>query len=351
MPVPFEFEHDRILLLDQTLLPEREDWIEIRDAAAMALAIAKLQVRGAPAIGIAAALALALEAGREGTVRERLARLERAADVLRQARPTAVNLSRALDGMLRAARMAAIDDACDTERFATRVRSTARDMWRDDREASQAMAAHGAKLFPSERRFLTHCHTGGLATGGEGTALGVLLELHRLRPGGIEVWATETRPLLQGARLTAWELRNAGVPTRLIADSAAAHVILHHGIEAVVVGADRIAINGDTANKIGTLGLALAAWEAGIPFVVVAPSTTLDSALGNGSGIVIEERDPSEVTSIRGIRTAPEGVEARNPAFDVTPGRLIHTIVMEQGAFRGPHYSLGSTFDTEPGHC
>lgn len=271
MPAPFQFEPDRVLLLDQTLLPEREEWIEIRDPAAMASAIAKLQVRGAPAIGIAAALALAVEAGREGTVPERLARVERAADLLRRARPTAVNLSRAVDRVLDAARRAAREDGSDPEMFATRVRGAASDMWREDREASLAMAAHGAELFPSEGRFLTHCHTGGLATGGGGTALGVLLELHRRRPGGIEVWATETRPLLQGARLTAWELGKAGVPTRLIADSAAAHVILRNGIQAVVVGADRIAMNGDTANKIGTLGLALASREAGIPFVVVAP--------------------------------------------------------------------------------
>jgi len=204
------------------------------------------------------------------------------------------------------------------------------------------MAEHGAALFLRERRFLTHCNTGSLATGGGGTALGVLLALHRARPGGIEIWATETRPLLQGARLTAWELRRELVPARLVPDSAAAHSILRGGIEAVVVGADRIARNGDTANKIGTLGLALAAREAGIPFVIVAPSTTLDRSLPDGSGIVIEERDSSEVTSFRGVRTAPEGLQVHNPAFDVTPGRLIHAIITERGVARGPGYDFGS---------
>jgi methylthioribose-1-phosphate isomerase len=356
IPEPIRLEGDRVLLLDQTLLPEREEWIEVRDADAMASAIARLQIRGAPAIGIAAALALALEAARAGSVAERIARLEDAGCVLRASRPTAVNLAWAVDRVLDAARAsagapgaagssAAGSPAAADEgpaRLAARVRQEAEAIWREDLEASRAMAAHGAALFTNERRFLTHCNTGSLATGGGGTALGVLLELHRRRPDGIEVWATETRPLLQGARLTAWELQRAGVPARLIPDSAAAHVILRDRIEAILVGADRIARNGDTANKIGTLGLALAAREAGIPLIVVAPSSTLDPSLPDGSGIAIEERDPSEVTSIRGVRTAPEGMEARNPAFDVTPGRLVAAIVTDRGVFRGPAYDLGS---------
>jgi methylthioribose-1-phosphate isomerase len=358
IPEPLRLEGNRVLLLDQTLLPEREVWIEVRDADTMASAIARLQVRGAPAIGIAAALVLAVEAGRGGNVSERVARLEQAGRVLRASRPTAVNLAWAVDRVLDAARDAArapgaaagssapgSSAAASDEgaaRLAARVRQEAEAIWREDLEASRAMAAHGAALFPNERRFLTHCNTGSLATGGGGTALGVLLELHRRRPDGIEVWATETRPLLQGARLTAWELQRSGVPARLIPDSAAAHVILRDRIQAVLVGADRIARNGDTANKIGTLGLALAAREAGIPLIVVAPSSTLDPALPDGSGIAIEERDPSEVTSIRGVRTAPEGMEARNPAFDVTPGRLVAAIVTERGVRRGPTYDLGS---------
>jgi methylthioribose-1-phosphate isomerase len=351
--VPFRLEDDRVLLLDQTLLPEREDWIEVRDAAGMASAIARLAVRGAPAIGIAAALALAVEATRGGSVAERLERLEEAGRTLRASRPTAVNLGWAVDRVLGAARARARAEdprrdgsetgtPRDPALWAGAVRAEAEAIWREDLEASRAMAAHGVSLFTAERRFLTHCHTGSLATGGGGTALGVLLALHRIRPGGVEVWATETRPLLQGARLTAWELQRAGVPARLIADSAAPHVILREGIEAVLVGADRIARNGDTANKIGTLGLALAAREAGIPFVVVAPSSTLDPSIPEGSGIAIEERDPSEVTSFRGLGTAPEGIQARNPAFDVTPARLIAAIVTERGVHRGPPYLLGS---------
>ncbi|HET9250894.1 MAG TPA: S-methyl-5-thioribose-1-phosphate isomerase [Candidatus Eisenbacteria bacterium] len=355
---PFRLEGDRLLLLDQTLLPEREVWIEVRDATAMADAIARLAVRGAPAIGIAAALALAIEAAREGEVPQRHARVEEAARALRSCRPTAVNLAWAVDRMLRVARAGAAggpgakaSGPGDPNAWAASIRAEAEAIWREDLEASRAMAAHGASLFPDQRRFLTHCNTGSLATGGGGTALGVLLALHRTRSGGIEVWATETRPLLQGARLTAWELRREGIPATLIPDSAAAHTILHGGIQGVLVGADRIARNGDAANKIGTLGLALAAREAGIPFVVVAPSTTLDASLADGSGIVIEERDPGEVTSIGAVRTAPEGFPARNPAFDVTPGRLITAIVTERGAARGPGYDLGSAFDTEPGPC
>lgn len=341
---PLRLEPDRVLLLDQTLLPGEERWIDVPNAEAMAAAIARLQVRGAPAIGIAAALALAVEASRGGSVAERLKRLEKAGGILVASRPTAVNLGWAVDRVLAAARNALRDggENGDPATWAGAVRAEALAIWEEDRAASRAMASHGASLFHSEGRFLTHCNTGGLATGGGGTALAVLLALHRSRANGIEVWATETRPLLQGARLTAWELQRAHVPVRLIVDSAAAHAILREGIQGVLVGADRIARNGDTANKIGTLGLALAAREAGVPFVVVAPSSTIDPATTDGSGIVIEERDPSEVVRFRGVPVAPEGVTVRNPAFDVTPARLISAIVTERGVFRGPPYALGA---------
>ncbi len=341
---PFRLESDRVSLLDQTLLPEEERWIAIADAEAMAAAIARLQVRGAPAIGIAAALALAVEASRGGKPAERMARLEEAGGLLVASRPTAVNLAWAVGRVLAAARKSLRDgqEKGDLARFAEAVRAEALAIWEEDRSASRAMATHGASLFPSARRFLTHCNTGGLATGGGGTALAVLLELHRLRENGIEVWATETRPLLQGARLTAWELLRERVPVHLIVDSAAAHTILREGIEGVLVGADRIARNGDTANKIGTLGLALAAREAGIPFVVVAPCSTIDPGTADGSRIMIEERDPSEVIRVRGVPVAPEGVDARNPAFDVTPARCISAIVTDRGVFRGPAYALGA---------
>ncbi|HKW51320.1 MAG TPA: S-methyl-5-thioribose-1-phosphate isomerase, partial [Candidatus Eisenbacteria bacterium] len=264
--------------------------------------------------------------------------------VLVASRPTAVNLAWAVDRVLAAARKAleGRGEKGDPNRWAEAVRAEALAIWEEDRAASRAMASHGASLFTSETRFLTHCNTGGLATGGGGTALAVLLELHRRRAGGIEVWATETRPLLQGARLTTLELQRARIPVRLIADSAAAHAILREGIQGVLVGADRVARNGDTANKIGTLGLALAAREAGVPFVVVAPSSTIDPGTPDGSRIVIEERDPSEVVRVLGVPVAPEGVQARNPAFDVTPARCITAIVTDRGLFRGPPYALGA---------
>ncbi|MGE5175012.1 MAG: S-methyl-5-thioribose-1-phosphate isomerase [Hyphomicrobiales bacterium] len=326
---PLRLEDGRVFVLDQTRLPEEERWIEAGEPAAMAEAIAALRVRGAPAIGIAAALALAFEAARAGGGRgERLERFRRAATLLRATRPTAVNLAWAVDRMLATAERAP-DDA-----WAAALRAEALAIWEEDRAASRAMAAHGAALFPEARRFLTHCNTGGLATGGLGTALAVLLELHHRREGGIAVWATETRPLLQGARLTAWELLRAGVPVRVVTDGAAASLLLRERIEGVLVGADRVARNGDAANKVGTYPLALAAREAGIPFVVVAPTSTLDPSLPDGASIPIEERDPEEVRSFRGAAAAPRGVPVENPAFDVTPARLITYLVTEQGVRR-----------------
>jgi methylthioribose-1-phosphate isomerase len=332
---PFRLEADRISLLDQSRLPREETWLDVRDAESMAEAITALRVRGAPAIGIAAALALAVEAARAGgTDEERMARLERSGRLLAAARPTAVNLSRAVERVLAVARATGGAPAA--------VRAEALAIWDEDRTASRAMASLGADLFATERRFLTHCHTGGLATGGGGTALGVLLELHRRRGGAIEVWATETRPLLQGSRLTMWELTRAGVSARLLVDSAAAHIVRTRGIEGVLVGADRIARNGDVANKIGTLSLALVARASGIPFVVVAPESTLDPATPDGSRIPIEQRDPAEVTMMKELEVAPLGAPAENPAFDVTPADLITAIVTERGARRGPTFDFAA---------
>lgn len=352
---PFRLLGDRLLVLDQTALPREERWEEIRSARDMAEAIAELRVRGAPAIGIAAALGLWLEAkrivGAGGGARtgargapSRGAALQAAGEALNAARPTAANLAWAVGRALRAA--AKIDDEGGPDAWVEAVRSEALSIWEEDRAASRAMARWGAELFPTETRFLTHCHTGGLATGGGGTALGVLLGIHRSgRP--IRVWATETRPLLQGARLTAWELLEEGVPVRLLADAAAAHVIARARIEAVVVGADRIARNGDVANKVGTLPLALAARNRGIPFVVVAPTSTLDLGCSSGEEIAIEERDPGEVLGYQGIPTAPPGACAENPAFDVTPARLVTAIVTDRGIHRGPAFRLGEV-DTGP---
>jgi methylthioribose-1-phosphate isomerase len=344
---PLRYERGRLEILDQTLLPASETWIGITGAEAMAEAIGALRVRGAPAIGIAAALALAVEARGDAnaagaasgpetrrTDAGALARVERAAALLRASRPTAVNLAWACERILAVARAAWEGVGSGTRAWSDRVEAEALAIWREDLEASAAMARHGASLFPRATRFLTHCNTGGLATGGGGTALGVLLELHRIREGGIQVWATETRPLLQGARLTAWELQRAGVETRLVADGAAAYTIERRGIEGVLVGADRIARNGDVANKIGTYSLALAACAAGVPFVVVAPASTLDPATPTGADIRIEERDASELTAFAGVPTAPAGVRAENPAFDITPHELVTAFVTEFGSNR-----------------
>jgi methylthioribose-1-phosphate isomerase len=332
---PMRLEGDRLLLLDQTLLPRREAWIEIRDTEAMVEAIASLRIRGAPAIGIAAALGLAQEAARDGVVAVRLERVCAAAERLRASRPTAVNLAWACDRMVVVAR-AAVESAPTGAAWAARLRAEAIGIWEEDLAASAAMAQHGASLFPTECRFMTHCNTGGLATGGGGTALGVLLELHRRGDRALKVWATETRPLLQGARLTAWELQRAGVDAAIVADGAAAFTVRRRSIDAIVVGADRVARNGDVANKIGTYALALAARAAGIPFVVVAPTSTLDPEAGTGENIPVEERDGSEVTAFSGLPTAPEGMRAENPAFDITPAELITYLVTEEGAFGPP---------------
>jgi methylthioribose-1-phosphate isomerase len=331
---PFRLEEGALRLLDQTLLPEREAWISIDGVDAMVDAIRRLSVRGAPAIGIAAALALGAEAERlaraGAAVPALLESLRGAGARLKASRPTAVNLAWAVDRVLAAA---GSDGSAtgDAGAAADRAKREASAVWEEDLEASRAMASHGAAFLANARRVLTHCNTGGLATGGGGTALAVILELVRRRPG-TEVWITETRPLLQGARLTAWELHRAGITPRLVADAAAPHVIASRGIDAVIVGADRVARNGDVANKIGTYSLALAAREAGIPFVVVAPTSTLDPSLPDGGAIPIEERDPSEVTSFRGVPSAAPGVAAHNPAFDVTPARLITRLVTERGA-------------------
>jgi methylthioribose-1-phosphate isomerase len=332
---PIRISNGCVEVLDQTRLPECETWIEAGEAGLMASAIAKLQIRGAPAIGIGAALALAAEAAREGTLDERRARLRGAAATLRAARPTAVNLAWACDRVVAAADRAACGSPAAAA-WAERVRVEAMAIWDEDRAASKAMAEHGASFFPTERRFLTHCNTGGLATGGGGTALGVILEIHRRGGRRLEVWATETRPLLQGARLTAWELRRAGIDAALVADGAAAFTIVRRSVEAVLVGADRIARNGDVANKIGTYPLALAARAAGIPFVVVAPTSTLDPLTPDGAAIAVEERDPLEVTAFRGVPTAPEGFRAENPAFDITPASLVTALVTERGVHRPP---------------
>ena len=314
-------------LLDQRLLPREERWVCMRDYRQVAQAIRDMVVRGAPAIGCAAAYGVALGALAKEPLDEVIA-------LLRATRPTAVNLFWALD------RMARIRPAEPERLVAEAIR-----IHLEDIEACLAIGKNGASLLP-EGTVLTHCNAGALATGGYGTALGVVRAAHaagrRLR-----VFADETRPFLQGARLTAWELQKSGIDVTVITDNMAAWLMQRGEIQSVIVGADRIAKNGDTANKIGTYGVALAAREHGLPFYVAAPRSTIDRAIASGAEIPIEERDPREVTHLPGgeIPLTPGGVAVRNPAFDVTPNRLIAAIITEAGVARPPYIeSLAGLF-------
>jgi methylthioribose-1-phosphate isomerase len=312
-------ETDRVVLLDQRQLPDRVEELECRSASEVAEAIRTLAVRGAPAIGIAAAYGYALAAARGED-------LEEAATVLLASRPTAVNLAWAIAELRRG----------DQEPAA--LAGLARALHEQEVERCRRMAAHAAGLLEPGTRALTHCNTGALATGGVGTALGAIRE--GFVRGLVEhVLVDETRPLLQGARLTAWELERAGVPHTVVADAAAGSLMARGEVGAVLTGADRIAANGDAANKIGTYPLAVLASRHGIPFYVVAPSSTVDLATPTGAGIPIEERDPAEVTA----RFA-----ARNPAFDVTPAALVTAIVTELGVHTAPYENSLAGVRTAP---
>ncbi len=318
----------RVRFLDQTLLPAEERWIETDDYNVIAEAIRRLRVRGAPLIGIAAAYGLALAAQR-GDASDPSA-LRRAAEALLSTRPTAVNLAWAIRRML-----AAAEGAGDASPMREALEAEAIRIHEEDIEANRRIGEAGAALLPAGCNVLTHCNAGSLATGGYGTALGVIRSAYA--QGKLShVYHTETRPLLQGARLTAWELQREGIPATLIPDSAAGIIIRRGHVQAVVVGADRIAANGDAANKVGTYPIALLAREHGIPFYVAAPTSTLDPSLANGDLIPIEERSPEEVTSMCGLRVAPPSVQAANPAFDVTPAGLISAIITEKGVARPP---------------
>ncbi len=290
------------MILDQRRLPDEEVELRLRDAGEVAGAIRSLAIRGAPAIGVAAAYGLALAAARDDD-------LDEALEELAAARPTAVNLRWALEKMR--------DDPTP---------ENARAIHEAEVDRCRRMAEHAAELFPSGSQVLTHCNTGGLATGGYGTALGAIRAAWER--GLVErVWVDETRPLLQGSRLTAWELESLGIPYAVIADSAAASLMASSQVDCVVTGADRIAANGDTANKIGTYSLAVAARHHDVPLYVVAPTSTLDHATPTGAEIPIEHRDGAELTS---------HFHAWNPAFDVTPAELVTAIVTEEGVHRAP---------------
>jgi methylthioribose-1-phosphate isomerase len=331
---PLEWRGGSVRLLDQTRLPLEEVFIEITGPEEMAGAIRRLAVRGAPLLGIAAAYAVALGAVRsaartdEGVLRD----LERAAETVRASRPTAVNIAWAADRVVAAARRTLPSTAAEVRRAAA---DEAGLIAREDRESCAAISRHGRDLIPPRADVLTICNTGALATGGSGTALGVIAAAHQAR-GPLHVWVQETRPLLQGARLTAWELERLEIPMTLVADAAAGSLMARGLVDVVVVGADRIAANGDVANKVGTYPLAVLARHHDVPFYVAAPVSTIDGATSDGGSISIEERDPREVTEPFGTRVAPAGAAAANPAFDVTPAALVGAIVTDAGVARPP---------------
>jgi methylthioribose-1-phosphate isomerase len=324
-PVALRWDGRSLHVLDQTALPFREAWIALAGAADTAAAIRRLSVRGAPLIGIVAAYGLAMEVAAQPG----LGALERGWEELRDARPTAVNLAWAVDR---------VRDACLAAGPATIAgvaRGTAQAIHAEEDAASAAIAIAGANRLADARRFLTVCNTGALATGGEGSGLAVIREAHRRRRAAgaddVHVLACETRPLLQGARLTVWELERSDIPHALIADGAAAGLIARGEVDAVVTGCDRISADGSVANKVGTYGLALAAAAAGIPFVVAGPTSTVDPATATGADIAIEERDGDEVRTVLGTPITLPGTAVRNPAFDITPPRLVTALVTERG--------------------
>jgi methylthioribose-1-phosphate isomerase len=320
-PVLYDDRRDEVRLLDQRLLPGEETWLSLVTADEVADAIRTLAVRGAPAIGVAAAYGLAVEA-RRGASPERL---RAAAELLARARPTAVNLEWAVRRMSR--RIGEPAGAVLAEAHAIRD---------EDEAACRRIGALGAPLLPPEARVLTHCNAGALATAAYGTALGIVRAAREA--GRLEhVFADETRPFFQGARLTAWELQRDGIPVTILTDGMAGWLMVRGEISCVVVGADRIAGNGDVANKIGTYGLAVLARHHDIPFYVAAPWSTFDPSLATGAGIPIEERGSDEVVRIFGRLVAPEGVPARYPAFDVTPAGLVTAMVTERGVLRPPY--------------
>lgn len=329
------WEGKEFLILDQTRLPGCTEYIRCRDYPAVAEAIKRLSVRGAPAIGAAAAYGLVL--GAMNLDKEDpgmfMAGVERIAAHLSSTRPTAVNLNWALKRMLDRARSAMTEAPEEIIRL---MFCEAEDIYREDLEGNRKMGLFGLEVIPHGARILTHCNAGALATSGYGTALGVIRAAHEVGKK-VSVFADETRPLLQGARLTAWEMVQESIPVTLITDNMAGYLMARGKVDLVVVGADRIASNGDVANKIGTYGVAVLAKEHGLPFYVAAPLSTVDMSLESGSGIPIEERSPEEVTHVGGQRLAPEGVRVWNPAFDVTPARLISAIITDRGVVRPPY--------------
>ncbi|MBU1746050.1 MAG: S-methyl-5-thioribose-1-phosphate isomerase [Chloroflexi bacterium] len=330
------WQDQTVHLIDQTKLPHQEIIVECRDYPDVANAIATMQIRGAPAIGVTAAYGVALGAWRApaDSVPDLLAQLQPVYETLRATRPTAVNLFWGIDKMRRYADAVAAgtDDADEVRRL---LLAEAERLADEDVATNRRMGEYGAALIEDGMNVLTHCNTGALAVVDYGTALGVIRAAWE-QGKHIHVWVDETRPFLQGARLTAWELMKLGIPMTLISDNMAGHFMRRGQVDAVFVGADRIAANGDVANKIGTYSVAVLAHENGIPFYSVIPVSTLDLSLASGEQIPIEERDPREVTHIQGVPIAPEGVHVANPAFDVTPNRYVTAIVTNRGVVYPP---------------
>ncbi len=340
------WEDDAVVMIDQRKLPSAEVYVRCRTAAEVARAIRTMVIRGAPAIGVAAAMGLALGVRKsKATGTQRLAaEFQKTCDAMAATRPTAVNLFWAIERMKRVF-SAAVAAGESVDEIRDRLAREARAIHDEDVQSCRAMGAFGAAVVPDDAKILTHCNAGALATAGYGTALGVIR-------GAVEagkqvvVFADETRPFLQGARLTAWELVRDHIPTTVVTDNMAGALMRQGRVNFVVVGADRIAANGDTANKIGTYTVAVLAREHGVPFYVAAPLSTIDLQTSDGSQIPIEERSAKEVTHVGGTQLAPAGAAVWNPAFDVTPHELISGIITERGIFRAPYVeSLRRAFE------
>jgi methylthioribose-1-phosphate isomerase len=325
-----EWTPEGVVMIDQTRLPRETAYVVCRDYVAVAEAIRNMTIRGAPAIGVAAAMGVALGVLRSDHID---ADMPVICQTLAQTRPTAVNLFWAIDRMKR---LYAAVKHLGMEEVRERLVAEAQKIREEDIAINRAIGRHGAPLVPDGKTVLTHCNAGALATAGFGTALGVIRAAIEMGKK-VDVFADETRPFLQGARLTAWELQRDGIETTLITDNMAGHFLKSGRIGCVMVGADRIAANGDVANKIGTYGVAVLAKENNVPFYVAAPISTLDLSLDSGEHIPIEERAAKEVTHLQGVPIAPEGIKVANPAFDVTPNRYVSAIITERGVARAPY--------------
>ena len=332
-----EWRTDSVVMIDQRKLPASETYVTCKTATDVAKAIKTMVIRGAPAIGVAAAMGIALgmlKSKATGT-KQFTTEFQKTCDLMAGTRPTAVNLFWAIERMKRTFADAA-QGGCSVDELKQRLVADAQRIHDEDVASCRAMGAHGATLVPDTARILTHCNAGALATAGYGTALGVVRAAVE-QGKKIAVMADETRPFLQGARLTAWELVKDGIDTTVITDNMSASMMRLGHVDLVVVGADRIAANGDVANKVGTYGVAVLAKEHGIPFYVAAPISTVDLGTADGDGIPIEERNAREVTHVGKSRVTPEGAHIRNPAFDVTPAKFVTAIITERGIARAPY--------------